>query len=263
MTRRCSRTMFVQLLDAMLIQDDYGTINQIVLKLRVHGAARAGRAASARCCDHFVQKMGEEQRLMRLAEMLKTARPKQPVDITRYLQALDPATVSTLLNALETIELPENRVLVCDVLARFAQDNPQPFVQRLESRAAADRARHGLHPGEEQPPGPGEDVRPGAAQQEPRGEAGGDEHHRPGPHRRGAQAHRRGAQRSRRPGAHAGGPAAARVRPGQGLRGPGAADEGRRTSRRRASRSARPSTRRWASTGLPGRLSMLHADASR
>ena len=70
---------------------------------------------------------------MRLAEMLKTARPRQPVDIIRYLQALDPSTVFTLLNALETIELPENRVLVCDALARFAQDNPQPFVQRLES----------------------------------------------------------------------------------------------------------------------------------
>ncbi len=34
---------------------------------------------------------------------------------------------------LETIELPENRLLLCDVLANFAQEVPQPFVQRLES----------------------------------------------------------------------------------------------------------------------------------
>jgi hypothetical protein len=77
--------------------------------------------------------MGEEQRVMRVAEMLKSTRPKNPVDITRYLQALDASTVVTLLNALETIEIPENRLLVCDVLAGHAQESPSPFVQRLES----------------------------------------------------------------------------------------------------------------------------------
>jgi hypothetical protein len=124
--------VFVQLLDAMLIQDDYGTINQIVLKMRSM-AQRAPQSSIGSLLSHFVLKMGEEQRVMRLAEMLKTTRPRHPVDITRYLQALDASTVFTLLNALETIEIPENRVLVCDALARFAQENPQPFVQRLES----------------------------------------------------------------------------------------------------------------------------------
>ncbi|HEY0093468.1 MAG TPA: HEAT repeat domain-containing protein [Archangium sp.] len=124
--------VFVQLLDAMLIQDDYGTINQIVLKMRSM-AQRAPESSIGTLLAHFVLKMGEEQRVMRLAEMLKTTRPRHPVDITRYLQALDASTVFTLLNALETIEIPENRLLVCDALARFAQENPQPFVQRLES----------------------------------------------------------------------------------------------------------------------------------
>jgi hypothetical protein len=124
--------VFVQLLDAMLIQDDYATINQMVLKLRSM-SQRAPASSIGSLLEHFVLKMGEEQRVMRLAEMLKTTRPRHPVDITRYLQALDASTVFTLLNALETIEIPENRVLVCDALARFAQENPQPFVQRLES----------------------------------------------------------------------------------------------------------------------------------
>ncbi|PTL85461.1 HEAT repeat domain-containing protein [Vitiosangium sp. GDMCC 1.1324] len=124
--------VFVQLLDAMLIQDDYGTINQIVLKLRAMGQREPGGSASL-LLSHFTLKMGEEQRVMRLAEVLKTTRPKTPVDITRYLQALDPSTIFSVLNALEMIEIPENRILVCDVLAKFAQENPQPFVQRLES----------------------------------------------------------------------------------------------------------------------------------
>ncbi|QRN93268.1 HEAT repeat domain-containing protein [Archangium violaceum] len=124
--------VFVQLLDAMLIQDDYAIINQLVLKMRAM-AQRDTSGNISRLLDYFVLKMGEEQRVMRLAEMLKTTRPRNPVDITRYMQALDPSTVFTLLNALETIEIPENRVLVCDVLASFAKDNPQPFVQRLEA----------------------------------------------------------------------------------------------------------------------------------
>lgn len=124
--------VFVQLLDAMLIQDDYGTINQMVLKMRALAQREPGDRIG-RLFEHFVLKMGEEQRVMRVAESLKTTRPKTPVDITRYLQALDASTVVTLLNALETIEIPDNRILVCDVLARFAQENPQPFVQRLES----------------------------------------------------------------------------------------------------------------------------------
>ncbi|KFA92340.1 HEAT repeat domain-containing protein [Archangium violaceum] len=124
--------VFVQLLDAMLIQDDYGTINQIVLKMRSM-AQRSPGSSIGSLLEHFVLKMGEEQRVMRVAEMLKSTRPKQPVDITRYLQVLDASTIFTMLNALETIEIPENRLLVCDVLARFAQENPQPFVQRLES----------------------------------------------------------------------------------------------------------------------------------
>jgi hypothetical protein len=124
--------VFVQLLDAMLIQDDYATIHQMVLKMRALAQCEPAGSIGT-LLAHFIQKMGEEQRVMRLAEMLKTTRPKHPVDITRYLQALDASTLGTLLNALETIELPENRILMCDALARFAQEDPHPFVQRLES----------------------------------------------------------------------------------------------------------------------------------
>ncbi len=124
--------VFVQLLDAMLIQDDYGTINQIVIKLRSL-AQRDPLGDFARLHGYFTQKMGDEQRVTRMAESLKTTRPRNPADITRYLQALDPSAVFTLLNALEAIELPDNRLLMCDVLTRYAQDNPSPFVQRLDS----------------------------------------------------------------------------------------------------------------------------------
>ena len=124
--------IFVQLLDAMLIQDDFGTINQIVLKLRAMDQ-RDPTGSAGRLLGYFTQKMGDEQRLMRVAETLKTTRPKNPVDITRYLQALDSSSIFALLTALETIEIPENRLLLCDVLAPYAQEMAEPFVARLQS----------------------------------------------------------------------------------------------------------------------------------
>ncbi|XXF80988.1 HEAT repeat domain-containing protein [Myxococcaceae bacterium GXIMD 01537] len=125
--------IFVQLLDAMLIQDDFATINQIVLKLRAIEQREGGRDNVGRLLAYFVQKMGDEQRLIRLGEVLKTSRPKNPADVTRYLQVLDSTAVFPLLAVLETIEVPENRVLLSDVLAHFAKESPDPFVARLES----------------------------------------------------------------------------------------------------------------------------------
>jgi hypothetical protein len=124
--------MFVQLLDAMLIQEDFGTINQVVLKLRAM-EQRDTSEAIARLRRVFVSKMGEEQRLSRIGDLLKAQRPRHPADITRYLAALDTQMVPTLLSVLETVEIPENRTLICDVLVGFAKEIPDPFVNRITS----------------------------------------------------------------------------------------------------------------------------------
>lgn len=124
--------IFVQLLDMLLIQDDFATINQIVLKLRALSQRDSGDGLT-KLLDTFLHKMGEEQRLMRMGEALKAARPKNPADVTRYLQALGRDAIIPLLGVLETIEVPENRILLCDVLAGFAREVPEPFVARLMS----------------------------------------------------------------------------------------------------------------------------------
>jgi hypothetical protein len=128
--------LFLQLLDAMLIQEDYGTINQMVLKLRALDQREndlEGNSHIHRLLNYFVQKMGDEQRLIRMGESLKYSKPKNPVDITRYLQSLDEQAVIPLLTVLEMLEVPENRILLCDVLAGFAKIRPDPFVLRLQS----------------------------------------------------------------------------------------------------------------------------------
>ncbi len=126
--------LFVQLLDAMLIQDDYATINQMVLKLRALEQQEGLSGGNiSRLLSYFLQKMGDEQRLIRMAETLKRSKPKNAADITRFLQMLDENSIITLLTVLESIEIPENRILLCDVLANFAKERPEPFVFRLDS----------------------------------------------------------------------------------------------------------------------------------
>ncbi len=126
--------IFVQLLDAMLIQDDFTTINHMVLKLRsLTQREVSDDSPLSRLLAYFIQKMGDEQRLIRLGETLKKTKPKNPADITRYLQSLDEHAIIPLLTVLETIELPENRILLCDALAGFAKERPDPFVIRLQS----------------------------------------------------------------------------------------------------------------------------------
>lgn len=125
--------MFIQLLDAMLMQEDFATINNIVLKLRAMEQRDQDNSVIGRLKMTFVSRMGEEQRLGRIGEILRTSRPKNPHDLVRYLQAVEGLATPVLLDVLETVEIPENRALLCEVLADHAKEAPEPFVNRLQS----------------------------------------------------------------------------------------------------------------------------------
>ncbi len=125
--------MFTQLLDAMLLQEDFAIINQVVLKLKAMEQRAGAGTPAAKLHKAFLNKMGEEQRLNRIGDILKSTKPKSPQDLVRYLSSLGMDTVSLLLNLLDVIELPENRALLCDVLVPCAREYPEPFVGRLES----------------------------------------------------------------------------------------------------------------------------------
>ena len=124
--------MFTQLLDAMLIQEDFAIINQVALKLKAMEQRQGLGSAVSRLLKSFVNKMGEEQRINRVGDVLKL-KLKAPNDIARYLATLNPDTSSMLLDVLEAIELPENRTLLFDALLPHAKASPDLFVQRLHS----------------------------------------------------------------------------------------------------------------------------------
>ncbi len=127
------REVFMQLLDSMLLQEDFATINALLVKFRAmeRDPARAEVAGALR--TFFQSKMGEEQRIRRIGDILASTRLKQPQDAFRYLHSLDETAVVPLLEVLETIEVPENRQIVCDALAALGKNLPDPFVNRLQS----------------------------------------------------------------------------------------------------------------------------------
>jgi hypothetical protein len=125
--------IFSQLLDSMLLQEDFGSINALILKLRTMERDQAKASLAERLRTGLQSKMAEEQRLRHIGEILNSSRPKQPQEVFRYLYVLDGRCIVTLLDILETIEIPENRQIICDALASLGKDSPDPFVQRLQS----------------------------------------------------------------------------------------------------------------------------------
>ena len=124
--------MFLQLLDALLLQEDLAIINQIVLKLRAM-EDRPGMSGIRQLKDTLVERMGDEQRLVRVADVLRTARPTLLQDIARYLGSLQPGTLPILLDLLETLDAPEHRLLLCDAIAEFCKADASEVIQRLSS----------------------------------------------------------------------------------------------------------------------------------
>ncbi len=125
--------MFSQLLDAMLLQEDFAIINQVVLKLRAMEQRAGADSSIGELLRDFISKMGEEQRLNRIGEILKYAKLKNPPEVVKYLTNVTSDAVPALLGTLEVIELPENRTLLCDVLVVFAKMNPDAFVDKLKT----------------------------------------------------------------------------------------------------------------------------------
>lgn len=125
--------MFTQLLDAMLLQEDFAIINQVVLKLKAMEQRSGPESATGTLLRVFLTRMSEEQRLNRVGDVLKFSRLKQPQDLVRYLSNINANAVPMMLDVLESIELPENRLLLADVLIPYAKENPEAFVEKLRT----------------------------------------------------------------------------------------------------------------------------------
>ncbi|MDF1563403.1 MAG: HEAT repeat domain-containing protein [Deltaproteobacteria bacterium] len=130
---RAVREVFLQLLDAMLLQEDFSSINQILTKFRAAERDPTHGDFFHQTHEYFVGRMGDEERLRKIGEILNTSRPRNPKEVFRYLYVLDATVIPPLLDILDTIEIQENRVIICDALVAIGKETPEPFAARLNS----------------------------------------------------------------------------------------------------------------------------------
>jgi hypothetical protein len=121
--------MFSQLLDAMLLQEDFAIINQVVLKLR---AMEHGRPDSAIGCCATVARMSEEQRLNRVGEVLRFSQLKNP-----RRRSLPGQRQQTRFDLLDVSRPSGSRIRRCSG-SHPRQDRPEP-VDRLRTTERLDR----------------------------------------------------------------------------------------------------------------------------
>lgn len=132
--------VFGQLLDSFLIHEDFRTVNQVLRKFK--SLARKNLPSGnlvyiQQIESRFISMMGEPERLERVADILESmAEIREPQEVHRYLTRLDENAIVPLLTALERMEKPDPRRLVCDALAVLGKEQLDVFQRRLQSNKA-------------------------------------------------------------------------------------------------------------------------------
>ena len=126
---------FVQLLDALILQENFTAIDQIRSRFGVSSAKAtltpAQRGMVDRCGERFKLRMGESQRVQAIGQMLNTGLVKDADGVRKYLQNLGYEAIIPLLDMLESLQLLPNRRLVCDVLAELGRGFVDTFASRM------------------------------------------------------------------------------------------------------------------------------------
>jgi hypothetical protein len=126
---------FVQLLDALLLAENFSAIHQIRERFQTSAGKPKlkpqTRDMIQRCAERFNSRMAESQRLQTIAHILNGGAAKDPDGVIGYLMSLGDNAIQPLLEMLEVLELPPNRRLVTDVLADLGKDFVPLFTSRL------------------------------------------------------------------------------------------------------------------------------------
>ncbi len=126
---------FIQLLDALILQENFTAIDQIRRRFMVSAKKEhlsdERRTLVERCGERFRMRMGESQRVQAIGQLLNTGLAKDPEGVRHYLQSLGVEAIIPLLDMLESLTLLPNRRLVCDVLAELGRAYVDTFSSRL------------------------------------------------------------------------------------------------------------------------------------
>jgi hypothetical protein len=127
--------MLVQLLDAMLLHEDFHAINQMVSRLKAVAHKNEVTDSTKRLLDGFLLQMGNSTRLGRIGEILRFSKNKPLGELQKYLQSLKVDSTEPLLELLDKTDSAPARAALIDVLVPFARMIPELFVAKLDSQS--------------------------------------------------------------------------------------------------------------------------------
>ncbi|MBW2699544.1 MAG: HEAT repeat domain-containing protein [Deltaproteobacteria bacterium] len=132
--------VFTQLLDSMLIHEDFRSINQILRKFKTTTRKKLppGNLEIIEALEeNFASRMGESERIEQVGQILDTMPEiKEPQEVYRYLTRLGENSLGIMLQVLEKMERVEARHLVCDAMVVLGKDHVDAFIRRLQSNRA-------------------------------------------------------------------------------------------------------------------------------
>lgn len=127
---------FTQLLDALILQENFTAIGQMRERFAVSAQkphlSEEARGFVHQCASHFESRMGESQRVQMIGQILNQSLAKDIDGVRAYLKALGDDAIIPLIDMLETIQLPQNRRLVSDILADMGKEHVSVFARRLD-----------------------------------------------------------------------------------------------------------------------------------
>ncbi|MEW5854208.1 MAG: HEAT repeat domain-containing protein [Myxococcota bacterium] len=126
---------YFQLLDAMLLAERYDVIQQILERFKVtltKNLRPEVKPLVQHAYERFILKMGEPQRINQIVQVFNAGPVKDPAGVKAYMMQLSADSLPPLLDALERIEVANNRRLMCDVLVDLARDYPDQVANRLQ-----------------------------------------------------------------------------------------------------------------------------------
>ncbi|MBW1811380.1 MAG: hypothetical protein JRJ87_24540 [Deltaproteobacteria bacterium] len=131
---------FMQIFDNQLLKEDFKGVDALFRKVRGLETRHlpAESLAWARQSAHrMLAKLAEPESIEKIADMLDSSSDKELYQlIHQYLAHLDPSTASPILHALERLNRPEARRLLCKVLAILGKEVPKMFAEKLQSPKA-------------------------------------------------------------------------------------------------------------------------------
>jgi hypothetical protein len=125
--------LVLPIFDGLLLQEDFGPAAELLVHLRQIEQRSSSEGPAARLVYLLASRLGDEERLLHLGQVLRRAPARAARDLVRFLGLLESTAVPGLLDVLGSVELPENRQLLCEALASFARRSPEVFISRIES----------------------------------------------------------------------------------------------------------------------------------